>query len=34
MNQLIVHTAPKSPIAEAYRGIRTNLMFADRKSVV
>lgn len=29
MKQLIVHDAPLSPISEAYRGIRTNLLYAD-----
>lgn len=29
MKELIVHNTPKSPISEAYRGIRTNLLFAN-----
>ncbi len=29
LNELIVHTKPKSPISEAYRGIRTNIQFSD-----
>ena len=29
MKDLIVHNLPKSPISEAYRGIRTNLLFAN-----
>ena len=29
MKELIVHQDPKSPISEAYRGIRTNLQFAN-----
>lgn len=29
MKQLIVYYAPKSPISEAYRDIRTNLFYAD-----
>lgn len=29
MKELIVHNEPKSPISEAYRGVRTNLQFAN-----
>lgn len=29
MNELIVHERPKSPIAEAYRSLRTNIQFAN-----
>lgn len=29
MKELIVHNDPKSPIAEAYRNIRTNMQFAN-----
>lgn len=29
MKEMIVHNNPKSPISEAYRGIRTNLQFAN-----
>lgn len=29
MKELIVHNSPKSPISEAYRGVRTNLLFAN-----
>ena len=29
MKELITHFKPKSPISEAYRGIRTNLLFAN-----
>lgn len=29
MKELIVHHNPKSPISEAYRGIRTNLQFSN-----
>lgn len=29
MNELITYTNPKSPISEAYRGIRTNIQFAN-----
>lgn len=30
MKQLIMHNAPKSPISEAYRDIRTQLFYADK----
>ena len=29
MKELILRKAPKSPVSEAYRGIRTNLEFAN-----
>lgn len=29
MKEMIVHNNPKSPVSEAYRGIRTNLLFAN-----
>ncbi len=29
MNEFITYTNPKSPISEAYRGIRTNIQFAN-----
>lgn len=29
MKEFIVHNSPKSPISEAYRGVRTNMQFAN-----
>lgn len=33
-SSLIVHEQPKSPISEKFRGIRSNIMFANPDSAV